>query len=178
MKVVFTCGRMNPPTIGHLRLVRAVCEEANRVGSDAAVFTTKSHDGERNPLEAETKKTFAERAFGMPVRLTTTPYTALEELVESGAREITFMVGEDRLNQFRPMVAYATKIGADLTLKAISRDAEDASATRARQAVLENDETAFARLTPSPHEGYQNELFCAVRRGLEELNANDRQSAG
>lgn len=168
MKVVFTCGRMNPPTVGHERLIRAAQEVADDEGSQLVVFTTRTQDGERNPLEPEIKKSFIERAMGMPVRLTVSPFTALEELVEQGANQITFMVGEDRLAHFRPLVCYADKLGVSLVLRSISRDTEAASATRARQAVLENDAAEFARLCPSPHEGFQDELFRAVRHGLKE----------
>jgi hypothetical protein len=166
MKVVFTCGRMNPPTIGHERLVRAVRDEADRNGSSAMVFATRTQDGEKNPLEAETKKGFAERAFGIPVRLTTSPYTALEELVEDGANQITFMVGEDRLNHFRGLVAYGTKIGVEVSLRSISRTDDAPSATKARQAVLDGDVTTFRSLVPSPQEGFADELYREVRRGL------------
>jgi FAD synthase len=178
MKVVFICGRMNPPTVGHERLIRAAQEVAKSEGSEAMVFATKTHDRERNPLEPDVKKTFAERAFGIPINLTTSPYSALEELVEKGADQITFMVGEDRLQHFQPLAKYATKLGVGLTLRSISRDANAASATRARQAVLENDEAEFARLVPSPHEGFSGELFSAVRRGIEVEDANVVKSIG
>jgi hypothetical protein len=166
MKVVFTCGRMNPPNLGHAGLIRALQTEAEKSGSTAVVFATRTQDGERNPLEPEAKKTFVERAFGIPVRLTKSPYSALEELVGEGATEITFVVGEDRYEKFQPMVAYATKIGAKVDLRSNPRDADAPSSTRARQAVLENDMLTFRSLVPSPHEGFADELFHAVRSGL------------
>ncbi len=172
MKVVFACGRMNPPTLGHARLVNEVKTWAAQQGGEAMIFTTKTHDADRNPLTAEVKKTFAESAFGMPVTLTTSPYTALEELVESGVRELTFVVGEDRLEHFGGLAAYAAKLGVDLKLHSIARSETSESATKARDAVLRDDKPTFCALTPSPHEGYQDELFRAVRRGLQESHGS------
>lgn len=168
MKVVFSCGRMNPPTLGHQRVVdrlRAIAEAEN---GEAVVYLTKSQDEERNPLDPELKSMMVSRAFGQTVRLTQSPYSAVEELIERGVEEAVFVVGQDRLKQFAPLVEFAGKGGLRLRIDTLPRTEEDVSATAARRAALEADFETFKHLTPSPDEGFADELYRAVRSGLGE----------
>ena len=48
--VVFTFGRMNPPTTGHLKLIKKVMMVAKRVGGTPVVYPSKTEDNKKNPL--------------------------------------------------------------------------------------------------------------------------------
>jgi hypothetical protein len=68
--VVFAFGRMNPPTIGHEKLVDTIKAHAEKVGGEAHIYLSKSHDKKKNPLDYETKHAFAKKAFGSVVKHT------------------------------------------------------------------------------------------------------------
>lgn len=169
MKVVFSCGRMNPPTRGHQRVADRIHELADREGGVPLIFLTKTHDAERNPLSPEVKVEMVERAFSMPVRLTVSPFSAVDQLVEEGVEEAVIVVGQDRAEHFRKrLVEYATSIGLSLSVETLTRTDQDVSATRARQAVMESDFSTFMSLVPAPDAGFATDLFRAVSLGLEE----------
>lgn len=169
MKVVFACGRMNPPTLGHQRIVDRIHELADRDGGVPLIFLTKTHDSERNPLSPEIKVGLVERAFQTPVRLTVSPFSAVDQLVEEGVTEAVIVVGQDRAEHFRSKLAgYAGSIGLKLSVEALTRTDQDVSATRARQAVMESDLSTFMTLVPAPDAGFAVDLFQAVSLGLED----------
>ena len=117
MKVVFSCGRMNPPTLGHQRVVDRIREIADRDGGVPMIFLTQTHDAERNPLSPVVKVGLVERAFATQVRLTTSPFSAVEQLVEDGVEEAVIVVGQDRAEHFRKkLVEYSATIGLKLSV--------------------------------------------------------------
>jgi len=166
MKVVFSCGRANPPTLGHLKVVETMRRLARERDADVMVFLTKTVDAKRNPLAPEVKVEMAKRAFGCDVRLTTSPYSALEELQAAGVTEATFVIGEDRRDRFLLMEKYATEGGIKLRYEVVSRTEEDVSATAARDAVTRDDFETFKSLVPSPDGDFARDLFRAVGLGL------------
>jgi nicotinamide mononucleotide adenylyltransferase len=52
---VFTYGRVNPPTTGHLKVVKKVQEVAKKHGGEHHVIVSHSNDKEKNPLTGEQK---------------------------------------------------------------------------------------------------------------------------
>lgn len=56
--VVFTFGRMNPPTRGHEILVNKVLETAKKFSCDHEIVVSTSHDSVRNPLSPEKKLSY------------------------------------------------------------------------------------------------------------------------
>ena len=59
--VYFTFGRMNPPTIGHEKLLTALSRKAGR--NPYRVFLSPSQDKDKNPLDYKSKVKFARKAF-------------------------------------------------------------------------------------------------------------------
>jgi hypothetical protein len=55
--VIFTWGRMNPPTAGHLLLIREMLREARTRGLTPYVFVSKSYqtNNKKNPISANLK---------------------------------------------------------------------------------------------------------------------------
>lgn len=170
MKVVFSCGRMNPPTLGHQRVVDRIHELADRDGGVPLIFLTQTCDAERNPLSPQVKVGLVERAFSLPVRLTVSPFAAVDQLVEQGTEEAVIVVGQDRAEYFRKkgLVKYAASVGLQLSIETLTRTDQDVSATRARQAVQDDDLAAFMSLVPAPDAGFAVDLFQAVSLGMEE----------
>ena len=54
-KAVVTFGRMNPPTVGHQKVVDKVKAEATKQGAKPYVYLSHSLDKKKNPLEYNTK---------------------------------------------------------------------------------------------------------------------------
>ena len=52
---VFTFGRMNPPTTGHLKLIDKVKDVAKKQNATHSVITSHSQDAKKNPLSAGQK---------------------------------------------------------------------------------------------------------------------------
>ena len=62
-KTVITFGRMNPPTIGHQKVVDKVKAEAKKQGAMPHVYLSHSQDAKKNPLDYKTKVGIARKAF-------------------------------------------------------------------------------------------------------------------
>ena len=66
-KLVFTFGRMNPPTVGHQKLVDKVNSIARSQKADARVYLSHSQNNKKDPLDYDTKISLAKKAFGSSV---------------------------------------------------------------------------------------------------------------
>ena len=61
---VFTFGRMNPPTIGHEKLLNKVKDVAGRNSGDWFVYLSSTQDAKKNPLPFQRKFYYARKMFG------------------------------------------------------------------------------------------------------------------
>jgi len=100
-KIVITFGRMNPPTTGHEKLVRALNKTAKRVGGEAAIYLSHSQDAKKNPLSYKDKLIWAQKAFGDVVKKSSARniIEVLKEL-DSAYTDVTIVVGSDRVKEF------------------------------------------------------------------------------
>ena len=64
MLAVFTFGRMNPPTVGHEKLVNKVRTVARQEGGQPFIYLSHSQDAKKNPLIYLDKIKFVQKAFG------------------------------------------------------------------------------------------------------------------
>ena len=60
---IFTFGRFNPPTIGHMLLISSMKRTASKMGADIFVFTGTSNDKTRNPLKYSNKVSIMKKTF-------------------------------------------------------------------------------------------------------------------
>ena len=63
-KAVITFGRMNPPTVGHEKLVNKIIATAIAEKGTPYVFLSKTQDAKKNPLTYDQKITYAQALFG------------------------------------------------------------------------------------------------------------------
>jgi hypothetical protein len=169
MRVVFTFGRFNPPTLGHLGMVRTM-EEAAGPGGAVRIFTTGSHDQRRNPLPPITKLGFLARAFpGHVVGFGASVFEVGRALAEEGFKEVVLVLGADRRRLGQDFVSYAAEDGRMAAeVRFVSRGDGAVSATQARAAALAGDFTAFARLIPQGTDGPEvlaRDIYRALRSG-------------
>lgn len=182
-------GRMNPPTIGHQKLVDAVLKQK----ADAHfLFVSQTHKSTgknktrlENPLPFDVKLGFIQQAFPNIDIGDTSVSTAiglLQFLEKQGFDNVIFVGGSDRVASFTEL--FNNQNGVDYNLKSIkvvssgSRDpdaegADGMSASKMRAAAIANDFDAFKTGLPAGLSGDAEEIFAAVRQGLEPWLEND-----
>ena len=64
-KIVFTFGRMNPPTIGHEKLANKIKKVASKEKADARIYLSHTNKPGSDPLSYNDKIKFANKAFGI-----------------------------------------------------------------------------------------------------------------
>ena len=176
----WTFGRMNPPTIGHMKLLAALAKKAGK--NPIKVFLSQSQDKKKNPLSYADKVKFARKMFPKHARSimldksVKTFIDAAKSLESQGFKKIVMIVGSDRVTQFDTVLSKYN--GKDYTfqdIKVVSageRDpdadgAEGASATKQREAAKDNNFATFSQGLPKEMSNSDaKKLFNAVRSGL------------
>jgi hypothetical protein len=176
-------GRMNPPTIGHQKVVDAILKQK----ADAHfLFVSQTHKSSgknktryENPLPFEVKLGFIQQAFPNIDIGDTSVSTAiglLQHLEKQGFDNVVFVAGSDRVGSFTEL--FNNQNGVDYNLKSIkvvssgARDpdaegAEGMSASKMRAAAIADDIDTFKTGLPAGLSGDADEVFAAVRQGLE-----------
>lgn len=173
--VAFGFGRFNPMTRGHLKLIDQVITAAK--GHDHYIFASQTQDSKKNPLgwgeKVEFMKILFPHANIAEVPEAKSPFQVIDYFDKLGYTDIVFVVGSDRLNDFKNMKKYTTDAGTFNSFKIVSageRDPDDEgisgmSASKARGAAAVNSIAKFRVAT-----GWSGEvsraLMAAVRRGL------------
>ena len=187
-------GRFNPPTTGHKKLL----DTAKGISgdNDFRIYPSRSHDPKKNPLDPGTKIKFMKQMFAdyeeeiVNEKDMKTIFDVLMTAQEEGYKEVTIVVGSDRLGEFKNL---AQKYNGDLydfesiavvpggTRDSDADDVTGMSASKIRKAVKDDDRKAFERGVPSslPKEEINN-LWNELKRsmGLEvTLDKKDKKTA-
>ena len=142
---------MNPPTIGHKKLVDVVASQPG----DPFLFITQTQKPKTDPLDFQTKLKFAKRFFPNVTvgdSEVNTIIKALQKLESMGYNSITYVAGSDRVDDFKNLITKYN--GKDYNFNNISvvsageRDpdadgAEGMSASKMRAAAMSDDFDAF-----------------------------------
>jgi len=181
-KTVITWGRMNPPTVGHQKLVDKVKAEAKKRGAMPHVFITHTQDNKKNPLDYNTKYKIARKAFGSSVTKSNskTIIQVMQELEKMGHTEVTLVVGSDRLNEFKTFLnKYNGKDFKFDKLEIVSAGARDPdaegvsgmSASKMRAAAQSGDYDSFKKGTPrSMSEKEKKDMYDKIRSVMGATN--------
>ena len=183
--VYFTFGRMNPPTIGHGKLLDKLASVAGR--NPYKVFLSQSQDSKKNPLSYSDKiksvrKMFPKHARNIMIsKNVKTAMDILSTLYDQGFRKVAMVVGSDRVIEFETLLnKYNGKEARHgfynfMDIKVISageRDpdaegVEGMSASKQRQNAAENDFTTFSQGLPAAMNNKDARvMFNAVRKGM------------
>ena len=183
--VYFTFGRMNPPTIGHEKLLSSLAKKAGR--NPYRIFISPSQDKDKNPLDYKTKVKFARRMFPKYARsivMTPTVRNVMEvasKIYDEGFSNVVMVVGSDRIREFEARLnAVNGKKGRHgfFNFQRISvvsagerdPDAEGTSgmsASKMRKAAADKDFTAFSQGLPKNVSNVDAKgIYNAVRKGL------------
>ena len=179
---VVTFGRMNPPTIGHQKLVDNVLRVAKQNGADPYVFISHSQNPKKDPLDYNTKVKIAQKAFGKVVQKgkENNPFDVVYKMRDEGYTHVFFVAGSDRVPQYNAMFKKYSghpdpekDIGVELqVVSAGDRDpdsdsAEGMSASKMRAFAMENDYSHFMLGTPKKlREPDVKKMFMAVRKAM------------
>ena len=102
--VYFTFGRMNPPTIGHEKLLNALASKAGK--NPYRVFVSQSQDKKKNPLSYKDKIKVIRKMFPKYARnimmnnKVKTAIDAAVQLYNEGYVNLVMIVGSDRIREF------------------------------------------------------------------------------
>jgi len=181
----FTFGRMNPPTVGHGKMLDALAKHAGR--NPYKVFVSQSQDAKKNPLSYSDKVKHARKMFPKHARnvminkQVRNALDAATELHKQGHKKLVMVVGDDRVNEFQHLLnKYNGKESRhgfyhfkDIkVMSAGHRDpdgegVEGASATKQRGHASKNDFVSFAQSLPHHMSTKDSKkLFNDVRKGM------------
>ena len=184
-EVYFTFGRMNPPHIGHGKLMNVMSAKAGK--SPYKVYLSQSQDARKNPLSFEQKIKYVRKMFPKHARnvimdkKSRTPMDVASKLYEQGYNKINMVVGEDRHTEFTTLLKkYNGQKGRHgfynfekiNVISSGSRDPDgDAeqgmSATVQREAAKKNDFTQFSQGLPNSMSNKDaKKLFNDLRVGM------------
>lgn len=189
--VVFAFGRMNPPTVGHEKLVDTIKAHAEKVGGEAHIYLSKSHDKKKNPLDYETKHAFAKKAFGNVVKHTpegsSNVFGILKHLHHQGYTHATLIAGDDRVEDYKRIANSYNGPDKDFNFKKIevksagARDpdaegVEGMSASKMRSLASAGKHKEFKEGLPKNLQKHYKEVLNTLRGALnEELTPEELQ---
>jgi hypothetical protein len=185
---VFTFMRANPPTRGHHMVVDKVAQAAK--GGDYFIFLSQSQDAKKNPLDWQTKMHFAKLlmprhrahfASGNEFANIKTPLLAADWLYNQGYRDLTMVVGSDRVSSMKDILDgwnsedIRTKYGRDpVNIRVLSAghrdpDAEGVagiSASMVRELAKNSDFEGFKDVV-GLDDASAFAMYDAVRKGMK-----------
>ena len=175
-------GRMNPPTIGHAKLVDKIKSQKG----DHYIFLSQTQKPKDNPLPFDVKLQFAKKFFpGVNVGHASvrTPIQMLQMLEKLGYTDVIYVAGSDRVASFDKL--FNDYNGKEYNFDSITvvnageRDpdadgAEGMSASKMRAAAAEGNLEAFSQGVPKP--ALAQKMYDEVRKGMgikDEVPANE-----
>ena len=185
--VAFCFGRMNPPTIGHARLLNTTARAS--AGGDYYIFLSHTQDSKKNPLDYNTKVDFVKSMY--PQHADHVSYGSLRTIMEimeflyhNNYTDVTYVCGNDRLPAFKELLNKYNGVEGGKTYYKFNsidivssgpRDPDDdgvagASASAARAAAEEGDKEEFKKITGAGR--FAPQLYKAVRKGMLKEDAS------
>ena len=187
--VVFTFGRFNPPTTGHLKLLDKVASIAK--GNNYKVYASQSNNPKKDPLQYKEKIGFMRKMFpkhGRNIVMSPkikTVFDIASELYDEGFNKIIMVVGGDRVKEFDSLLkkyngvkgrhGFYNFVEGIEVVSAGERDPDaegvtGMSASKMRKAAVDGDFKSFQNGLPK---GYSDgtKLFNTLRKrmGIKEI---------
>lgn len=189
--VAFCFGRMNPPTIGHARLLNTTARAS--AGGDYYIFLSHTQDSKKNPLDYNTKIDFVKSMYSQHAEHVShgslrTIMEIMEFLYHQNYTDVTYVCGNDRLPAFKELLNKYNGVDGGKTYYKFNsidivssgpRDPDDdgvagASASAARAAAEAGDKDEFKKITGAGR--FAPQLYKAVRKGMLKEDASGYMS--
>lgn len=171
-KVVFQFGRFNPMTKGHQENINFGKDYAKKNNADYILFASQSQDSKKNPLGFEDKVNYLEKLMKVKVSKDTKLKTAFQILEHLGKTysDVTFIVGEDRVQEFTDRMSKYTKDWGIDTFNVIEsgKRTKGVSGTDMRSYVQNDDFESFMKNLPlNTSKEDAKDIFDLVKKGLK-----------
>lgn len=184
-EVFFTFGRMNPPTVGHGKLMNTMSTKAGK--NPYKIYLSHSSDARKNPLSYEqkikhTRKMFPKHARSIiKAQKLRSVFDVAASLNDQGFNRVTMVVGADRITEFKTLLEKYNGVKGRhgfynfekiSIVSAGERDpdaegVEGMSASKQRENAKNNDFTKFSQGIPSTMNNKDaKKLFNDVRVGM------------
>lgn len=178
-KIVFTFGRMNPPTVGHQKLVDKVTSTAKSNRADARVYLSHTQNAKKDPISYKEKIRYAKKAFGNSViqSESKTVFDVAKELQKAGYTDAIMVVGSDRVKEFQTLLNKYN--GKDFTFDSIkvvsagerdpdAQGVEGMSASKLRALAKDGDFDTFKSGLPPKIQGDAKKIYDIINNAIRE----------
>ena len=185
--VVFTFGRFNPPTTGHMKLIEKIVKVAKQNSADYRIFLSRSQDSKKNPLKLKDKVKYLKLSapkYKSAIRSEEiiNVFDILVNLHEAGYEKVIMVVGSDRVSEFKNILNKYNKKAARhgfydfKEIEVVSAgerdpDADDVSgmsASKLRALASENNFEEFKLgVSPNLSDRDAKGLFDSLRSGMQ-----------
>ena len=183
--VYFTFGRMNPPTTGHEKLMNELSKKSGN--NSYRVYLSQSTDKKKNPLDFKYKVKTVRKFFPKHARSVMlnkkvkTVFDAVTEMYNDGFKNVTMVVGSDRINEFTTLLKKYNGVKGRHGLYNFNKinvisagdrdpDADDTSgmsASKMRSLANEGDFTQFSQGLPrNVSNADAKKVYNEVRKGM------------
>ena len=181
--VVFSFGRLNPPTIGHQKLLQKIVQTSKKEGGHPQLYVSISQDAKKNPLSASKKITYIKKMFPREARQIEIKdvHTVLDVAVDLHGKydNLVMVVGSDRVGDFKSLLNKYNGVDSthgfykykDIQIVSAGErdpDAEGAtgmSASKMRAAAASGDYDSFALGLPDTFKDGER-LYKDIRLGM------------
>ena len=181
----FTFGRMNPPTAGHEKLMNELAKKSGN--QNYRVYLSQTVDKKKNPLDFKYKVKTVRKFFPKHARHVMldknvkTVFDALTEIYKDGYKNVSMVVGSDRVREFDILLKKYNGVKGRHGLYNFNKinvisagdrdpDADDVSgmsASKLRDLANEGDFTQFSQGLPrNVSNADAKKVYNEVRRGM------------
>ena len=178
-KIIFTFGRFNPPTKGHLSMIEQMKKMSTELGCPYKVYTSQKQDNKKNPINYRNKIKFIESILGTNISQPNnivSIFDVINDLSDMGYDDLIMVVGSDRKKIFeKKLLQY---VGTEFDIKSLkivsvnrtnnnTMDVNDISSSQMRDLAKNNNFKDFCvGLPENIHITDSKQLFKEVQRGL------------
>lgn len=189
-RIVIAFGRFNPPTTGHEAIVAFLTQTARQSGADVRIYPSPSTDAKKNPLPFREKVGFLRQLFPHVFindnPAIDNPFAAFADVSASGYKDITVIVGVDRLSDFEKFAAYLLPVSSSkynaakhidvsrYRVLSIPRGIGAISASLMRGYVVANDFSSFLAGTPRKNITVAKKIFASLRQHMHIREQRDK----
>jgi len=180
--VVFAFGRLNPPTIGHQKLIERIITVAKRVKGLPVLYVSASQDKKKNPLTVKQKVDYLKKLYPRGIQILPaigserTFMEILKNRFDKRYTDVYMIAGSDRVAEFKRLIKqYNGKDYNFDTTEVVSAGERDPDATGAtgmsaskmREFAARNDFTSFKQgLITGTKEKDAMKLFKDLKKGM------------
>ena len=180
--VVFAFGRLNPPTIGHQKLIERVITIAKRVKGLPVLYVSASQDKRKNPLTVKQKVDYLKKVYPRGISILPaigserTFMEILKNRFDKKYTDVYMIAGSDRVAEFKRLIKqYNGKDYNFDTTEVVSAGERDPDATGAtgmsaskmRDFAMRNDYNSFKKgLITGTKEKDAMKLFKDLKKGM------------